>query len=239
MTAGGEPLDEQADAEAEAELERLRRVYAESLDAEERLTAALRAEQARSARLEADLARLRASEAFRVGHAAVMFGLAARRPRALLRRMRGRDELAAPVVRGLATGEEAGGRPAPNLFVVWGAGPDRVERVLERVTRLQQSLVDVVPLFLTDADDLAPFRRRGYPAEHVVGLAAWSRRRSPQEWGAYVAERIDDVLTEHGPGAVVVLDGSGGEAVLAEGVLNPLLLPGLREREDNLLPPRP
>jgi hypothetical protein len=236
MSAGGLPPDG-----AEAEIERLRRVYAESLDAEERLTAALRAEQARTARLEADLARVRASEAFRVGHAVVVMGLAARRPRALLRRMRpgGRGELAAPAVRGLPAGEEVPERPAPTLFVVWGAEPERLERLLERVTRLQQSLVDVVPLFLTDAGDLGPFRRHGYPAEHVVGLEAWSRRRSPQEWGAYVAERLDEVLAEHRPGAVIVLDGAGGEAVLAQGVLNPVLLPGLREREDNLLPPRP
>jgi hypothetical protein len=226
----------------EAELDRLRTAYGEAVSAEERLGAALRAEQAKRARLTDDLRRLRNSEAFRFGHALIRLGVAMRRPVALWRRARdrvggGRPELDAPVP--LAPLATQSGRLPPTLFVLWNEDGTVIERVLERVTRLQLALVDVEPIFVTDATDLEPFRRHGYAVDQVLGREAWSRRRPPHEWGAYVAERLDAVVTEHRPMAVIVLDDAAGLRTLDQGVLNPLLLPALRRREDNLLPPRP
>jgi len=210
--------------------------------AEEELRSQLKVEKARSAALERDLEALRSSEAFRIGHALV---------EGLLGRLRWNVRALRPAIGhwlrrgapGASSQESVAHTPTRGdvelegqnvvLFIAWGMDEADLEQHVERVNRLQAMLIDVQPLFVVDTTAFDPIRERGYPVEYLIPLVEWRERRPPQEWGAYVTQRISALREEHRPRTVIVLDGPSSVTALEQGVINSILLPGLGETDDN------
>lgn len=210
--------------------------------AEEELRSQLKVEKARSAALERDLETLRSSEAFRIGHALVegllgrlRWNARALRP-AIGHRLR-RGAAGATTQQSVAQTTTGGVQHAEErnvvLFLAWGTDEEALEKHVERVSRLQAMLVDVHPLFVVDTTAFEPISEHGYPVEYLIPLAEWREHRPPQEWGAYVTQRISALCEQHRPRTVVVLDGGSPVTALDQGVLNSILLPSLGESEDN------
>ncbi len=207
---------------------------------EEELRARLALEQARSAALERDLETLRSSESFRVGHLLVE-GLGARLrwnapalARAAFERLRGRRSVRKVTTRSRApAARRRTGRST--LFIVWGAGEPQLEAQAARVERLQAVLVDLAPLFVVDSMAAEPLRRRGFPVEYLIPLSQWCEHRYAHDWGVYVTRRIAEVRRTHRPDAVVVLESDSSTSALDQGLVNPILRPGMAETDDNEL----
>lgn len=121
------------------------------------------------------------------------------------------------------------------LFIAWGADEERLALLVERVARLHTILVRLRPVFVVDSSCIEPIVARGYPVEHLIALEDWRARRAPHEWGAYVTDRMAEIVGEHHPGAVVVLEAADGRSALEQGVLDALVVPTLMTGDDNLL----
>ena len=121
------------------------------------------------------------------------------------------------------------------LFLAWGLDAEGAERLAERLERLQGILVGFRAIVVVDSPSFEPLRRLAHPVEHVIPLADWTRVRPAHEWGAYLTGRMDEILAEQEPHAVVVLEPPAGAGALDQGALDTIILPGLRLTDDNLI----
>lgn len=78
--------------------------------------------------------------------------------------------------------------PAPVLVTVLGLSGSALEDVLELVSR-EAETKPIVPVFITDTLDFAPFRRRRLRFEHLPDRDCQQRFAPDLEWDLYLRRR--------------------------------------------------
>ncbi len=201
----------------------------------------LEQERAAVARLESELQRLRASEAFRIGHAIVL-GLNAMRKVARFRPASTRRSVSRTVAaargRGAAVPLDAPRLPVPEgpdwfgplndqpvttLIVAWGLGAPAMRALVDDIATLQMMQRHFRPVFVTDSDEAEPFRRYGYAFEHIPPFESWSATAAPHEWRDYLDARMAAVLATYLPTRMVVYEDIDRRDALRHGVLDRII----------------
>jgi len=206
-------------------------------DVERRLRHALDEERSRSRKLEQELARLRRSEAFRIGHAVAIVGryrvgraLRFILPRRYRLRLLARAEL--PAGTPWASDGKSGSAETV-VFLAIGGDEDRASRALERIWMLMDMLEAVEPVVVSDIASAELGGERPVAMEHVVPLADWMRFRPAGEWGEYVAERIASVLDEYAPRSVISLSSIDESLAVSSAALSPVILRAMGHSQRN------
>jgi hypothetical protein len=215
----------------------------EATEIEALLRRALDEERARADQLEDDLARTLRSQSFRIGH---MVTIAARHRlgRALwpilprryrTRLMESMDVTLSVPPPGRILGWGPSGNAETVVFVSIHGDEQQARWALEKIRLLEEMVVAVKPVVLSDTVDSLVATASSLVIEHVISFDDWKRFRPAGEWGEYLARRTAAVLEEYGPATVISMSPSDEPGPSAAAVLGPVIRPAMGRSETNLV----